>query len=214
MLCLWLCLCVVFVAVSLLVSCVCVCVCVLCLCLCHLQADATSTQLLTSAHVANVIRFQRPAKNFLGESHFQPGMGWGWESTFTTSTLFSPHCKMPISGSPGTTLCPFGNVSRLQTTQAQFLFDNPPSLPPPPSFPSNPPPPVCPTFTSISQPLQSNMGWSCPLFLTCSLVVLSLGVDLDQVVRSPGSHLDQAVRAPGSQPCKTVKWNTCQFPFQ
>ena len=47
------------------------------------------------------------------------------------------------------------------------------------------------------------MGWSCPLFLTSSLAVLSLSQDLDQVVRAPGTH-----------PCKTVKWNTCQFPFQ
>ena len=46
------------------------------------------------------------------------------------------------------------------------------------------------------------MGWFSPL-LTSSLVVLSLGQDVDLVVR-----------APGDLPCKTVKWNTCQFPFQ
>ena len=46
------------------------------------------------------------------------------------------------------------------------------------------------------------MGWFSPL-LTSSLVVLSLGLDVDLIVR-----------APGDLPCKTVKWNTCQFPFQ
>ena len=80
------------------------------------------------------------------------------------------------------------------------------------------------------------MSWSSPL-LTSLLVALCLGhkkqdlfvrapdLEQDLVVRAPSleKHLD--VRAPGlekvvrapadsSPSCKTVKWNTCQFPFR
>ena len=40
------------------------------------------------------------------------------------------------------------------------------------------------------------------------------GLEKDQVVRAPS--LEKVVRAPldSSPLCKTVKWNTCQFPFR
>ena len=80
------------------------------------------------------------------------------------------------------------------------------------------------------------MSWSSPL-LTSLLVALCLGhkkqdlfvrapdLEQDLVVRAPSleKHLDarapgleKVVRAPAdsSPSCKTVKWNTCQFPFR
>ena len=80
------------------------------------------------------------------------------------------------------------------------------------------------------------MGWSSSL-LTSLLVALCLGhkkqdlfvrapdLEQDLVVRAPSleMHLDvrapsleKVVRAPSdsSPMCKTVKWNTCQFPFR
>ena len=69
------------------------------------------------------------------------------------------------------------------------------------------------------------MSWSSPL-LTSLLVALCLGhkkqdlfvrapdLEQDLVVRAPS--LEKVVRAPAdsSPSCKTVKWNTCQFPFR
>ena len=80
------------------------------------------------------------------------------------------------------------------------------------------------------------MGWSSPL-LTSLLVALCLGhkkqdlfvrapdLEQDLVVRAPSLEMHLDVRAPGlekvvrapadsSPSCKTVKWNTCQFPFR
>ena len=80
------------------------------------------------------------------------------------------------------------------------------------------------------------MSWSSPL-LTSLLVALCLGhkkqdlfvrapdLEQDLVVRAPSLEMHLDVRAPGlekvvrapadsSPSCKTVKWNTCQFPFR